>query len=370
MQFKAAILRDNTTQMSVESVNLRELRADEVLVKLVATGVCHSDVAVRDAMFPIPRPVILGHEGSGTVERVGAAVHGLAPGDSVILTYLACGVCPTCRSAEPAYCRDFGAGNVTGLRTDGSSALEQNGKAVGGHFFGQSSFAEYSVANQRNVIKVRADVPLALLGPLGCGVQTGAGSVMNALRPRPGSSLVVFGAGGVGLSAAMAAVVEECKQVIVVEPNAGRRQIAKSVGATHVIDPINNKDLVAELVDISGGGVNYAVDTSGKPEVAQQAFAALAVRGELALVAFYGITPTVSFGLLDFTGKGLKVRGVTEGDAVPADFIPRLVELHMAGRFPLDRLVKYYPLASINGAIEDQASGATIKPIVRIANAT
>jgi aryl-alcohol dehydrogenase len=341
------------------------LRADEVLVRLTATGVCHSDVAVRDGLFPIPRPIILGHEGSGHVERVGVAVKGLKAGDPVVLSYLACGICPSCAHAEPAYCRDFGAANISGLRTDGSSALAQSGKTVGGHFFGQSSFAEYSVANVRNVVKVRADAPLELLGPLGCGVQTGAGAVMNALRPRPGSSLVVFGAGGVGLSAAMAAVVEECKQVIVVEPNAGRRAIAKSVGATHVIDPGQSKDLVAEIIALTGGGVNYAVETSGRAEIAQQAFASLAVRGELALIAFYGLTTTAAFSLLDFTGKGLKVRGVTEGDAVPADFIPRLVDLHMAGRFPLEKLVKYYPLSAINAAVDDQASGAVIKPIVR-----
>jgi aryl-alcohol dehydrogenase len=366
MEFKAAIFRENTTDMSVETVSLKDLRPDEVLVRLVATGVCHSDVAVRDGAFPIPRPIILGHEGSGKVERVGSAVRSVGPGDSVVLTYLACGVCPTCKAAEPAYCREFGASNTSGLRGDGSSALEQDGKVIGGHFFGQSSFAEYSVANERNVVKVGPDAPLELLGPLGCGVQTGAGAVMNGLRPRPGSSLVVFGAGGVGLSAAMAAVVEECRQVIVVEPNAGRRQIAQAVGATHVIDPARSANLVAEIVDITGGGVNYAVDTSGRAEVAQHAYSALAVRGELALIAFYGITTTAAFGLLEFTSKGLKVRGVTEGDAVPSEFIPRLVALHMAGRFPLEKLVKYYPLASINAAIQDQASGATIKPIVRM----
>jgi aryl-alcohol dehydrogenase len=279
---------------------------------------------------------------------------------------MTCGVCPTCRASEPAYCAEFGPRNLSGLRADGSSALEQDGKQVGGHFFGQSSFASYSVASESNVVKVRSDAPIELLGPLGCGVQTGAGAVMNALRPRPGTSLAVCGGGGVGLSAAMAAIVEGCANVIVVEPNAGRRELAKKVGVTHVVDPTTTPDLTARLIELSGGGLNYAVDTSGKPQVAQQAFAALAVRGELALIAFYGMTATASFGLLDFTGKGLKVRGVTEGDAIPEQFIPKLVELHMQGRFPLDRIVKYYDFESINQAIDDQHSGATIKPIVRM----
>jgi aryl-alcohol dehydrogenase len=366
MQFKAAVLREGSPRMAIEEVTLRDLRSDEVLVRLAATGVCHSDIAVRDAVFPVPRPIVLGHEGAGHVERVGAAVKRVAPGDRVVLTYLACGVCPTCRSAEPAYCREFGAQNLTGLRVDGSSALEQNGTPVGGHFFGQSSFAAYSVANVRNVVKVRADAPLELLGPLGCGVQTGAGAVMNALRARPGTSLVVGGGGGVGLSAAMGAIVQGCAQVIVVEPNAGRRKIALEVGATHVIDPLSTKDLTATIVELTGGGANYAVETSGRTQVAQQIFSSLAVRGELALIAFYGLTATASFGLLEFIGKGLKVRGVTEGDSVPEEFIPRLVNLHMEGKFPLERLVKFYDFVSINEALEDQESGATIKPIVRM----
>jgi aryl-alcohol dehydrogenase len=366
MQFKAAVLREGTSRMAIEEVSLRDLRPDEVLVRLAATGVCHSDVAVRDGEFPLPRPIIIGHEGSGTVERVGSAVNHVRPGDHVVLTYLACGECPTCKSSEPAYCTNFPPINLSGMRADGTSALEQDGKPVGGHFFGQSSFATYSVANVRNVVKVRADAPLELLGPLGCGVQTGAGAVINALRPTAGSSLVVAGGGGVGLSAAMAAIVEGCTTVIVVEPNAGRRQIAKQVGATHVIDPTSTPDLAAHLIDITNGGVNYAVDTSGKTAVVQQLFNALAVRGSIACVAFYGMGALSTFDMLNMTQKGLKIRGVTEGDAVPQQFIPKLVDLVVEKRFPLERIVKYYDFTSINQAVDDQASGATIKPIVRL----
>ncbi len=366
MQFTAAILRDGSPRMTIETVSLKELRANEVLVRLSATGVCHSDVAVRDGAFPIPRPVVLGHEGSGIVERVGSGVRKVKVGDNVVLSYLACGVCSTCKSAEPAYCGQFGALNISGLRADGSSALEQNGAPVGGHFFGQSSFANYSVANEWNCVKVRPDAPLALLGPLGCGVQTGAGAVMNALRPRPGTSLVVAGAGGVGLSAAMAARVEGCTKVIVVEPNAARRRLALDVGATHVIDPAAVTDLTAAIVDMTDGGVNYAVETSGKPQVASQLISALATRGEMALIAFYGIGVNIPLDVLSCIGKGLKVRGVTEGDSVPDEFIPRLVDLHMNGRLPLDKLVKYYDLSGVNQALDDQHSGTTIKPILKM----
>lgn len=366
MQFKAAVLREGSPHMAIEEVSLTDLRPDEVLVRLAATGVCHSDVTVRNAVFPIPRPIVLGHEGSGTVERIGSAVTKVSPGDPVILTYMACGACPTCQASEPAYCGDFGPLNTTGLRSDGSSALEQDGNVVGGHFFGQSSFATHSVAYERNVVKIRADAPLELLGPLGCGVQTGAGSVINALKARPGSSLVVAGGGGVGLSAAMAGLVQGCSQVIVIEPNADRRVIAQEIGATDVIDPIATDDLTQTIIELTSGGANYGVDTSGRTEVAEQVFAGLAMRGELALISFYGLTASASFGLLEFTGKGLKVRGVTEGDAIPEQFIPQLVDLHMDGRLPLERLVKYYDLERINEAMNDQDSGATIKPIVRM----
>jgi aryl-alcohol dehydrogenase len=365
MEFTAAVMREGKHDLAFEKVHLRELRRDEVLVRLVACGICHSDVAMIENKFPIVRPVILGHEGSGIVERVGSAVTKVVPGDPVVLTFASCGYCPSCNDEEPAYCHEFGARNTSGRRADGSSALDGDGGPIGAHFFGQSSFAAYSVANERNVVQVNRDAPLELLGPLGCGIQTGAGAILNSLHPRSGQSLVVIGAGGVGLSALMAGVIAGCHPIILSEPNAARRELGRQLGATHVIDPMQCKDLSAEIVRITGVGADCIFDTSGLTSVIEACIVALAPRGKFGFVAFQTIEGTASFNVVATVSTGKTIRGICEGDSIPEVFIPQLVEHYMAGRFPIDRLVKFYDFADLNRAIADQTSGAVIKPIVR-----
>lgn len=365
MEFTAAILRDGGHSFTMEEVVLGTVRDDEVLVRLVATGVCHSDVVVRDGKFPVPRPIILGHEGSGVVERVGAAVTKVRPGDPVVLSYMFCGSCGSCRTHAEAYCDHTGPINFSGLRPDGSSALSQADAPVGGHFFGQSSFAQFSVANERNVVKVRADAPLDLLGPFGCGFQTGAGSVLNVLKPETGSSIAIIGGGGVGLSAAIAATVAGCDRIIVVEPRAARRALALEVGATHAIDPAAGDFVEAIKTATGGNGADCMFDTSGNSEVIGQAMNALASRGVIALVALSDPMGAIAIPIFNLISRGLSVRGVVEGDSHADDFIPYLIDLYMDGRLPVDKLVKFYDFAALNQAFEDQVSGATIKPIVR-----
>lgn len=366
MQFEAAVLYEGTDRMAIQPVELADLRADEVLVRIVATGICHSDIAIREAKYPCTRPVILGHEGSGVVERVGADVTKVAPGDPVVLSFTSCGHCPSCDSEQPAYCHEFGPLNTSGLRSDGSSALASNGEPIGAHFFGQSSFSAYSVANERNVVKVRADAPLELLGPFGCGIQTGAGAVLISLEAKPGSSLVVFGAGGVGLSALMAGVIAGCTTIIMSEPHPDRRALALELGATAVIDPLNCPDLTAEIVKLTGGGADVIFDTSGIPAVVEAGMAALAPRGKIGIVAFKALESAASINLVSTISLGRTLRGICEGDAVPEEFIPKLIDHFMAGEFPVDRLVKFYEFADLNQALDDQASGGVIKPIVRM----
>jgi len=366
MEFKAAILRDDTITSSIENVTLKELRDDEVVVRLVATGVCHSDITVRENKFPIPRPLVLGHEGSGVVERVGSKVTKVSPGDHVVLSFLSCGHCGNCEHDEPAYCMNFAAINTSGLRADGTSAVEQNGQPIGAHFFGQSSFATHSVANERNVVKVAKDAPLELLGPLGCGVQTGAGAVLNVLKPRPGQSMVVIGAGGVGLSGVMAAAVSGCNPIIVIEPNEKRRKVALEVGATHAIDPFATEDLVGDLQKLCNGGVDCALDAVGIPKMIDLVIAALAIRGQIVLEGIQVTEEKVQISAMEMSSKGIRIHGSTEGDAVPDTFIPHLVDLHMQGRFPIDKLVDYYAFEDLEKALDDQTAGLSIKPIVRI----
>lgn len=364
---KAAVFRPDVADASIESLTVGNLRDDEVLVKLVATGICHTDLVCRDGFMAMPRPIVLGHEGAGHVVRVGAKVKSLKAGDPVVLSFLPCGECPNCKQGIPAYCYNFAPGNLTGRRMDGSTGLTSAKGDVSGHFFGQSSFASYSVANERNAIKVRADAPLELLGPLGCGVQTGAGSVMNVLKPARGDSIAVFGGGGVGLSAVMAAVVEGCNPIIVVEPRPERRALAKELGAHHVLDPMDGSNIVEKIQALTGGiGVLHAFDTSGIPAVINQALAVLGPRGKLALVSLDKMDAVLPAPLMGIIGRGATIRGVNMGDSVPAQFIPKLIDLMMAGKFPLQKLVKYYKFEDINHALEDQHHGHTVKPILRM----
>ena len=205
MQITAAVARAKNAPLSLEEVSLAEPRADEVLVRLVAAGICHTDISMRDhIIYPVPHPVVLGHEGAGIVERIGAGVTRLAAGDPVILTSASCGHCPSCNSGLPIYCYEFNDRNFTGTRIDGSSPLSKGGEII--HYYqGQSSFATHAVIRERSVVKVPKEAPLEMLAPLGCGIMTGAGAVINSLGVGIDNSVAVFGTGSVGLSAIMAA---------------------------------------------------------------------------------------------------------------------------------------------------------------------
>lgn len=360
----AAVFRNGGDEATLERLTLAPLRPEDVLVRLVATGICHTDITCRSGFLKLPRPIILGHEGAGVVERVGSAVTAVLPGDHVVLTFMTCGACTRCRDGDIVHCEHFRPANFSGRRLDGTTALAGDSGEVASHFFGQSSFATHSVASERNVVKVRQDAPLELLGPLGCGVQTGAGTVMNVLKPAAGDSIAVFGAGGVGLSAVMAAKVMDCDPIIVVEPNSARRAVALEVGATHAIDP-RDGDMPAKLKRIGGGGIKHAADTCGIPAVIDQAIEALDASGRLALVTVDGPGATLSVPILTLMRRSLTISGVTMGESEPKQLIPQLVDLVMDGRFPLGKLTSFYSLDQINQALADQDRGTVIKPVIR-----
>ncbi len=204
--FQAAVMRQKGGPLQRENVKLDSPQHGEVLVRIVATGMCHTDMVARDQIFPLPQPVVLGHEGAGVAEAAGPGVRKVAAGDHVVLTFLSCGQCRACQEGAPAGCERFNDLNFSGHRHDGSHALHDHADhPLNDRFFGQSSFGAYAIANERNVVKVRNDAPLELLGPLGCGVQTGAGAALNALKVSAGSSLAAFGSGAVELSAILAA---------------------------------------------------------------------------------------------------------------------------------------------------------------------
>jgi len=361
MQIQAAVAREIHGKFSLETVNLADPAEDEVLVKLVATGMCHTDLSIIDQIMPLPLPFVLGHEGAGIVERIGANVSGLEVGDHVVLTFASCGHCHRCAEHHPSYCEHYMPLNFGMARQNGTPTItDADNKPLGSNFFAQSSFATYALARQSNAIKVRKDAPLELLGPLGCGISTGAGTVFNVFKPGPNASLAIFGTGALGCAAIMAAHSLGVKTIIAVDRVESRLALARELGATHTID--TSKQNLAEAL-AALGGLDFAMDTSGVPKLIETAVGALKVLGTCVLLGasadsalHLSVLPMIS---------GRSIRGVTNGDCDPLELIPKLVDMYMAGTFPMERLVAYYPLAEINQAVADSQSGKTIKPIIR-----
>ncbi|QBM77640.1 NAD(P)-dependent alcohol dehydrogenase [Sphingomonas sp. AAP5] len=364
MKITAAVVRTAGAPFTIEALELESPRADEVLVRIVATGLCHTDLVVRDQLLPTPLPAVLGHEGSGVIEAVGADVHDLAPGDHVVLGFAACRECQPCVAGEPSYCAHFAGLNFGGSRPDGSKALADVDGAVSSHFFGQSSFASHALVAAKNVVKVATSAPLALLGPLGCGIMTGAGTVLNTLDVGPQDVVLVSGGGPVGLSGVMAAAAAGAQTIILVDPLASRRDFALTLGATHVVDPTAGA-VEGQVRAIVPGGATRILETSGNMTAIEQAVAVLGSRGKLAMVGVpKALDATVTVAALPLVSLGASICGVTEGDADPRTFIPRLIALYEEGRFPFDRMITEYPIAQINQAVEDQYAGRCVKAVL------
>jgi aryl-alcohol dehydrogenase len=362
MKIQAAVTRQTQAPMSIETLTLEEPRDDEILVRLVATGVCHTDIAMRDQAFPVPQPIVLGHEGAGIVERAGQAVTKVRAGDHVLMTFNHCGHCPSCQRDAATYCHEFFGYNFAGARPDGSSALSNGNERIHGNFFGQSSFATHALCHEANVVKVRDDLPLAGLAPLACGIQTGAGAVINVLRPGPGNSLAVFGTGSVGLSAIMAARMIGVSTIIGIDLNETRLALAQELGATHTIKATEN---VAEAINkITKFGVDFSFETTARAKVIRQAIDYLAPRGTCGIVGASNVGTQVTFDELHIMTGGRSIRGIVEGDSHADVFIPTLIDLFAQGRFAFDKLITFYPFEKINDAIRDSETGAAVKPVL------
>lgn len=365
MKVTAAVVPSKGEPLVMQELELDDPRPGEVRVRMVASGICHTDAIVRDQWYEVPLPAVLGHEGAGVVEAVGEGVSRVGVGDHVVMSFASCGQCDLCLSGHPAYCATFYDLNFSGRRPDGSAAYTgDGGETVTSHFFGQSSFATHANVYERCLVKVPESAPLELLAPLGCGIQTGAGAILNRLNPPAGSSVVVFGAGAVGMAAVLAAVVAEAGTIIAVDPVASRRAFAEELGATHTVDP-NDGDPVERIREITGGGAEYALDTTGVPAVFRQLSDCLGTLGHGAMVGATtpGTEGTVDIGTTLLSGQTLHM--VIEGDAVPQVFVPRLIGLYEQGRFPFDRLVKHFAFEDINDGFAASESGEVLKPVIR-----
>ncbi len=364
MQTKAAVVREASGPFRIETLDLDEPRADEVLVRVAAVGICHTDLGARNQYIPFPLPGVLGHEGAGVVEEVGSGVTKVKPGDHVVLGWVTCGTCPACKAGQYVFCDLFFPYNLAnGSRPDGSATLHKGPEVIHGHWFAQSSFAQLALASERSVVKVRADLPLEMLAPLGCGVLTGAGAVINSLKAGPGSSIAVFGCGTVGMSAIMAAAASGSTTIVAVDTVPGRLDLAREFGATHTVNAADG-NAVAEVVAATEGGPEFSLECVGNPKVFRQAVDVLPRRGVCGLVG--AVAPSTEVTLnMDLIMNGRAVRGIIEGDAIPDLFIPRLLDMYVAGRFPFDRLIEYFDFDDINHAVEEMESGRVIKPVLR-----
>lgn len=361
----AAVVAEAGGEFQLQNAELDDLREHEVLVRVTAVGLCHTDLSARAGHFGLAFPLVLGHEAAGVVSAVGANVTRVAPGDQVALTFTSCGTCRHCRGGHPAYCLTWVPDNLFngGRRADGSATITVGGEPITGRFFGQSSLGKEAVVDERALVKVAADLPAHLLAPLGCGVQTGAGTVMNILRPEPGAGIAVFGSGAVGLSAVMAAALSPAASIIAVDVVRSRLDLALELGATAVVDA-SQEDVTARLAELTGGrGLDNAVDTTANPSVTRTAVDSLATFGTLAVVGAPPPGTDVGIDLQDLL-VGRRIVGVTEGDSEPESFIPTLAELVRAGRLPLERIVQTFSFEEVNAAAAAAEDGSVIKPVL------
>ncbi|MCK9900905.1 alcohol dehydrogenase [Parafrankia colletiae] len=360
MKATAAVLRQATGPYLIEDVVLDPPGPGELLVRVVSAGMCHSDMLPRQGDPLAPPPIITGHEGAGVVEAVGAGVERVSVGDHVVLSFDSCGECANCRRGLPPYCDTFLGRNMLGRRVDGSTcAYDSQNEQIAARWFGQSSFATHCIATERNAVVVDPALPLEKLGPLGCGMLTGAGTVLVGMNITAGSSVVVFGAGAVGLAAVMAAKVVGADPIIAVDLHESRLALASELGATHVLDGTADR-LARSIRSLTGGGAHFSIDTTGNVTVAARAISVLRQTGHCGLVGLQH----EPFVLDPAALLGRTASGIIEGGADPQVLIPRLIELWQEGRFPFDRLIETFPLAEINTAEKASLSGAVVKPVM------
>ncbi len=364
MKTQAAVAYSGQPGFKYETVEIEAPRADEILVRVMGVGLCHTDLVFSSGAAPYPFPAVFGHEGSGVVEAVGDNVTKVKAGDSVLITFRSCGACDRCADGDAAYCRTMPMLNYMGRRIDGSSAISNEAGPVSSNFFGQSTFAGHAITYERNVVKVDASLPVEIMGPLGCGIQTGTGAAMRSLAAKKGSAFLVTGGGSVGLSAVMGAKIQGCATIILVEPMESRRQLAMELGATHCIDPTSTDDVPSAVRAIVPTGVDNALDTTGIPAVQAAALASLGSKATFGLVGVSAPGTPVPGDINTVMTFGQSIKGIIEGDSDPDTFIPELIEHFKAGRLPFDKLVKKYRLSEINEAIAAQHHGECVKAVL------
>ena len=367
MKIKAAVCYEYGKPLVIDEIDLADPREEEVLVKMVGSGICATDNHSKNDGFGgwDHLPMVFGHEGSGIVEKVGPGVTDFNVGDAVVLSYPNCGECEPCKNGKVWYCDHSLELIHGGKMAGGYSPLSKNGTPIN-NYFGTSTFATHAVSNIKNIAKIDPDVvatsDVAIFGPLACGLMTGSGTVLNDLKPEPGRSMLVYGAGAVGLSAIMAAKICGCTPIICVDIVEDRLDMAKEVGATHVINSKEVKDITAEVNKICGGQADYCVEASGVESCVKSAYNSVKLDGNVAIVA---VSEHVSFDNFFFSMFGKTTSCVNMGNANPTLFIPKLIDWYKRGMFPFDKFIKFYSFDEINTAMDDLAKGKMIKAVLK-----
>jgi aryl-alcohol dehydrogenase len=364
MKITAAVLPELHAPFRIEEVELDEPQPGEVLVRIAAAGVCHTDGLAQHGDLPFPAPGVLGHEGAGIVEAVGEGADGLRVGDKVVIGWPWCGVCRNCLDGQPRYCYELGPLVAGGGRPDGSTALRRaDGSPLHSHFFGQSSFATHALAQASSLVVMPPEAPVDRLGPLACGIGTGAGTIFNALQPGTGSSIVVYGVGSVGLAAVMAAVCSGATTVVAVDKHAHRLRLARELGATETVD-VTKTNPVEAVKEICGPQLaDFSLECTGVLEVVRQAIDSVGMRGTCALIG--GAPTNAEFTVEHMTTLwGKRIVGILGGEGRSDSLITSLLALNRQGRFPYERLITTFPLSEVNEALEASYSGEVLKPLL------
>lgn len=363
MQSRAFVVKEPQGSFVDTVVELDEPRADEVLVRIVATGLCHTDLTMREMLPAEMFPRILGHEGAGVVQAVGPDVTGVQVGDHVVLSHRSCRTCSACKDGRVGYCDNTIMLNYMGFRLDGSTTHSADGSPVQASFFGQSSLATHAITYADNTVVVDPSLDLTMLAPFGCGFQTGAGTVLHKLKPSTGQSLAVFGAGAVGLAALQAARALGLTRLVAVDPIASRRALAADLGAATIDPTIEEASPLAEQVKaLTDGGVDFAIDTTAKAEVVLSAQRALRSGGTLVALGLGATEYAVD--AIDLLQGGKTITSCVEGDVDPMQFIPQMIDMRAGGLLETDAYVRTYPADRIDDAVADMLSGRVVKPVL------
>jgi S-(hydroxymethyl)glutathione dehydrogenase/alcohol dehydrogenase len=354
---KAAVYRGAGGPVRVEEVSVRDPGPGEVLVAIKAAGLCHSDQSVTDGTIPYPVPVVLGHEGAGVVEAVGAGVTSVQPGDAVVLSTLAhCGRCPACESSRPTQCRNAPNPKDTKPFVVGGQPAYQ--------FANASTWAEYTLVREQSAIPIDPKVPFDRACLIGCGIMTGVGAVLNRARVEAGATMAVFGVGGIGLNVVQGGLFAGASKIIAVDVNPEKLDLARAFGATHVVNAADT-DPVAAVRDLTGGGADYAFEAVGNLTTIQQALDAIGAGGTLTIVGVPKIGSKFEFvvhGL--YNNKG--ILGCRYGAARPRTDFPMLADLYLSGRLKIDELItKHYALDEVERAIDDLKQGTLARGVFR-----